>query len=138
MRSIKGSCLCSAVRYEIRGSMREIVACHCNECRKMSGHYTAATAVRPEHLHMVEDEGLRWYRSSSSAQRAFCHLCGSTLFWKPDSGDRVSVYAGSIDGRPNLQIAAHIFVSEKGSYYEIQEPDGVGIFATGGASLDVP
>ena len=138
MTSIKGSCICSAVRYEILGPMRDIIACHCNECRKMGGHYTAATAVRPEHLHIIEEQGLRWYRSSDTAQRGFCHVCGSTLFWKPDSGDRVSVYAGSIDTEHELKLVAHIFASEKGSYYRLHEPDDIEIFPLGGAKLGIP
>lgn len=132
---MKGSCLCNAVRYEARGPLRDIVACHCTECRKTSGHFTAATAVRPEHLRVVEDRGLRWFRSSEIAQRGFCHHCGSTLFWKPDSGDRISVYAGSIDSEHNLKMTAHIFVSEKGSYYEADASGCLETFAEGGASL---
>ena len=56
---ITGSCICSAVRFELHGPLRQIIACHCTECRKASGHYTAATAVKPEHLHLAADEGLR-------------------------------------------------------------------------------
>lgn len=135
---VKGSCLCRAVCYEVHGPMREIIACHCVECRKQSGHYTAATAVRPQNLHIVEDRGLRWYRASDMAQRGFCKLCGGTLFWKPDAGDRISIYAGSIDGEISSRLVAHIFTKEKGSYYEINEPDECHLLAAGGARLGIP
>ena len=41
-----GGCLCGAVRYEVRGPLRDVLICHCTECRRWSGHLFAAT-VRP-------------------------------------------------------------------------------------------
>ncbi len=119
MDQLSGSCMCGAVRYEASGKFRNIIACHCIECRKSSGHYTAATSVEPENLKLLESKGLTWYRSSPSAQRGFCKECGSTLFWKPDSGDRVSLFVGALDGEVNLALTDHIYLEEKGSYYEI-------------------
>lgn len=130
-----GRCNCGAVRFEIRGPMRDIIACHCAECRRMSGHYTAATATRPQHLVMLEDEGLRWYRSSETAERGFCQVCGSTLFWKPASGDRVSVYAGCLNDTGGLPLVAHIFVAEKGDYYAVEAVDGVTVHPASSGTL---
>ncbi len=135
MKSLHGSCMCRSVQYEITGECREIIACHCNECRKFSGHFTAATATAPGNLIILCDKGLKWYRSSSVAQRGFCANCGSTLFWKPDSGDRISIYAGTIDGQSGLTLGSHIFVEEKGDYYEIE--DGKAQYATSGANLSI-
>ena len=33
-----GRCLCGAVTYEVRGPLRDIVLCHCVECRRWSGY----------------------------------------------------------------------------------------------------
>ena len=132
-----GGCLCGAVRFEIRGRLRDIIACHCRECRIVSGHFTAATATRPENLSFTEDRGLRWFESSEIADRGFCHLCGSTLFWRPRSGDRISIYAGSLDGPTGLRMAAHIFVGEKGDYYCVHRDEGVDVYDRGGAKATV-
>ena len=132
-----GSCICRAVRFEIHGPMRDIIACHCRECRRMSGHFTAATAVRPEHLTMLCDDALQWYRTSSSAQRGFCARCGCSLFWKPDSGDRVSVYMGCLDEPGDARLAAHIFLSEKGDYYDIRADGDVELFTGTGGRLSL-
>ena len=133
MGNLFGSCMCGSVQYEITGDCREIIACHCVECRKSSGHFTAATATRPDNLVLLSNAGLKWYRASSMAQRGFCAECGSTLFWKPDSGDRVSVFVGSIDGDTGLELKAHIYVHEKGDYYRIE--DDVEQHAKFGANL---
>ena len=114
-----GGCLCGAVTYRINGPMRDVVACHCGQCRKTSSHYVAATAVRAADLAIAEDGALRWFRSSAEAERGFCGVCGSSLFWRRRGGDEVSVMAGSLDGPTGLTTATHIFVRDAGDYYHI-------------------
>jgi len=135
MNQLSGSCMCGAVRYEVEGKFREIIGCHCLECRKSSGHFTAATSVKPKDLIIIKDQGLKWYRSSPSAQRGFCFECGSTLFWKPDSGDRISLFVGAVDTAVTLPLTSHIYVEEKGNYYEIV--DGAKQYMQSGAKLAV-
>jgi len=93
-----GSCLCGAVRYEVRGLLRDSIACHCSQCRKTSGHYWSATQAKTADLHLLEGRGLRWFRSSGIAQRGFCQHCGSSLFWRPDGADTTSIGSGTLDG----------------------------------------
>ena len=116
-----GGCLCGAVRYEVRGPLRPVVACHCTMCRRSSGHFAAFTATLPENLFLIESEGLRWYRSSASARRGFCTVCGSNLFWEPASGGRVSISAGTLDLPTELETVIHVFVEDAGDYYTISD-----------------
>ncbi|MGH6907846.1 MAG: GFA family protein, partial [Aestuariivirga sp.] len=67
-----GSCLCGAVKYEVTGPLRDVLACHCGQCRKQTGNYMTATAAKDTDLRIVEDRGLKWYRSSNIAKRGFC------------------------------------------------------------------
>jgi len=117
----RGRCLCGAVRYELRGPLRPVVACHCEMCRRTSGHHVAATAVRREGFVLLEDRGLRWFASSESARRGFCQVCGSNLFWAPNDGSRVSIMAGTLDKPTGLAIVAHIFAGDAGDYYRIAD-----------------
>jgi len=114
-----GGCLCGAVRYAIGGAMRPVVACHCAQCRKTSGNFVAATAVHEDDLRIEGEDNLRWFRSSAWARRGFCGTCGSNLFWKRDGDAHVSIMAGTLDGATGLRTAAHIFVADKGDYYDI-------------------
>ena len=116
-----GSCLCGAVAYEVEGPLREVIGCHCTQCRKQTGHYMAATAAKLAKFRIVKDEGLRWYRSSDIAERGFCQICGSTLFWQGKGRDYVAIAAGSVDGETGQRIAFHIFCADKGDYYEITD-----------------
>ncbi|MGI8909155.1 MAG: GFA family protein [Rubrobacteraceae bacterium] len=131
-----GGCLCDAVRYEVRGPLRPVVNCHCSQCRRTSGHFVAATAVRPEAMTLIASEGLRWYRSSVTARRGFCQNCGSSLFWEPASGDKIVIMAGTLDTPTGLQTAAHIFVEDAGDYYEIN--DELPRFTGGAHGVEIP
>ena len=120
MPSVDGACLCGAVSYSINGALRPVVACHCSQCRKTSGHFVAATEVGDETLEIRDPEGaLRWYRSSPSARRGFCSGCGSSLFWKRDDKDRTSIMAGTLTGDTGLTVEAHIYTADKGDYYTL-------------------
>ena len=114
-----GSCLCGAVRYEVRGLLRDSIACHCSQCRKTSGHYWSATQAKTADLHLLEGRGLRWFRSSGIAQRGFCQHCGSSLFWRPDGADTTSIGSGTLDGPSGLKTMCHIYVADKGNYVDI-------------------
>ena len=114
-----GSCLCGAVKYEVHGPLRDVVACHCEQCRKQTGTYMSATAAKDVDLKIVEDRGLKWFRSSASARRGFCGECGSVLFWKGDGRDYTAITAGSLDGRSGLSLEGHIFCESAGDYYAI-------------------
>ena len=126
-----GGCLCGAVRFRLLSPLREVIACHCRQCRKSSGHYLAATAVAPEHFHLIEERGLKWFRASQTAKRGFCGECGSSLFWRPDSGARICIFTGALDDDSGLQLVAHIYAADKGNYYHIAEEEGVDIHDAG-------
>ncbi|MGP1256981.1 MAG: GFA family protein [Kiloniellales bacterium] len=40
----EGGCLCGQVRFRVRQPQKQVIACHCRQCRRMSGHYFAASA----------------------------------------------------------------------------------------------
>src|SRR5690349_241487 len=84
-RMTRGGCLCGSVTYVLKGELRPVVACHCVQCRKTSGHYVAATQVAAEDA-LVSGKALTWFRSSGHAERGFCSVCGSNLFWRRVGG----------------------------------------------------
>jgi hypothetical protein len=130
-----GSCLCGAVQYEVRGKLRQVIACHCSQCRKTTGHFMAATATQRSSLTLTQAAGLAWYTSSVEARRGFCCHCGSTLFWDGVGRDSISIAAGTINGRTGVQIAQHIFVSDKGDYYDVCDADSQGLDGKSSASV---
>jgi hypothetical protein len=117
-----GSCLCGAVAFEADAPLREVIACHCTQCRRTSGHYWAATSVPLDRFRLTRDEGLAWFRSSPGARRGFCRLCGASLFWAPEGEARISIAAGAFDGPTGLRTAAHWHPEDAGDYYAAAGP----------------
>lgn len=114
-----GGCLCGGVRYRVDGRLDDVGACHCSQCRKMTGHYFAATTCARPALSFETDETLAWYQSSPGARRGFCSRCGSSLFWERIGADRIDILAGSLDQPTGLKLTDHIYVANKGDYYDI-------------------
>ena len=113
-----GGCLCGRVSYRVDGPLRPVIACHCTQCRKTSGHYVAATSA-PKDAISIEGE-VTWYASSTTARRGFCGVCGSQLFWD-GPGTHLSIFAGTFEQPTGLKLAGHIFCADKGDYYEIAD-----------------
>jgi hypothetical protein len=122
-----GGCLCGAVRFEVRGPLRDVLVCHCVECRRWSGHVWAATSAKQDDVVFVEQRGLRWVvspESESHARRGFCGECGSSLFWDPPARDTVSISAGALDEPTGLKVVGHVYVSQARDYEPLPE-DGL-------------
>ena len=116
-----GGCLCGGVRFRVTGPLRSVVYCHCSQCRRTSGHFVAATAVAKDALTVVADESLEWFASSEFASRGFCNRCGSSLFWQSESRNYVGIMAGTLDKPTRLKAANHIYVKDKGDYYDLPD-----------------
>ncbi len=120
-----GGCLCGGVRFEVRDSLLDVVNCHCSKCRRFHGHVGAYTATERENLILVQSETLKWFRSTTdetpNVHRGFCRNCGSSLFWDPRGQPRISIAAGAIDAPTGLATTGHVWVSQRGDYYEITD-----------------
>ena len=119
--SVKGSCECQGVVFELIGELRAVVFCHCSQCRKTSGHYWAATQVSKGNLNLIKATSLSWYKSSDKARRGFCSVCGSSMFYERKGIDKISVSAGSLEIPTSLDRMRHIYVASKGDYYDISD-----------------
>lgn len=121
-RPLTGRCMCGAVSFRIDGEPGESDACHCEQCRRQSGHYFASVNVPRASLQVTGAERITWYRSSERVRRGFCSACGSALFWDPPPDrDWTSVAMGALDAPTGLHLQKHIFVAEKGDYYAITD-----------------
>ena len=119
--SVKGSCVCKGVVFELSGELRDVVFCHCSQCRKTSGHFWAATQVSKENLNFIKAISLSWYDSSDKAHRGFCNRCGSSMFYERKGIDKISIAAGSLEALTSLDRRCHIYVASKGDYYDIPD-----------------
>lgn len=117
--STSGGCLCGAVRYQLRGQLRDVVNCHCSMCRRLHGSFGPHSKTAKANLELTNEEGLAWYSTSEIARRGFCNRCGSGLFWDAFEQEGIGIIAGTLDHCESLRTMGHIFVAEKGDFYEI-------------------
>lgn len=117
-----GSCLCGAIRYEIRGGIRNIVYCHCSRCRKAQGSAFGTNGiVVASEFHVVQGEGgLTGYESTPGQTRYFCRTCGSPIFSRSTARPtQVRVRIGTIESEITERPMAHIFATSKANWEEI-------------------
>ncbi|WP_347140786.1 GFA family protein [Paracoccus sp. SSK6] len=117
MSDFTGRCLCGAVSFTGTWGGDPLRACHCSQCRRWSGHVWAAAGS----AELAVEGPVKWFRSSDEAERGFCPDCGSSLFWRRTGSDRVEVAAGAVDNPTGLQLVGHIYVADKGDYYDIAD-----------------
>jgi hypothetical protein len=116
-----GRCLCGAITIEIRGTPRDVVVCHCGQCRRQHGAPPSYTSAAWSEVTVRGDKHLKWYQSSAGARRGFCRVCGSSLFWEPVGEGRVAIAAGCLDKPTGLRTVRHVFVADKGDFYDITD-----------------
>lgn len=134
--SARGRCNCGGVSYAVRGPLRPVVACHCNECRRFSGSFWHATAARRTDLAIEDDGSLRWHMFTERTRRGFCARCGASMFFDPMERDYVAIGAGTLEKPTGLELSVHIWTPEAGDYYRIA--DGVREIADSNHGLRFP
>lgn len=112
-----GGCLCGAVRFEMKEAPTEYDACHCGMCRKFSGGIELGVEVPPGGITWIKDETVKTYASSEWAERGFCEICGSSLFWRltaegPHQG-MLSLSAGALDSLDGMTFGSEIYIDHK-------------------------
>lgn len=121
MKKLTGSCLCGAVAFSIPADRPAPEACHCDMCRKTTGHFFVSMEVDKKDVTFTGTDPVTWYTSSEKVRRGFCGKCGSTLFFEPLFLDWTAVAMGAINEPITEQISRHIFVADKGQYYVIND-----------------
>ena len=110
-----GSCPCGAVGFTVDGPVRDVIVCHCGECRSATGGPWAATAAHRSDLRVENENALIWDRAAVSehdASRGRCRTCRTVVFWDAPGRETVSFAVALIDGGDMLSVAAHIWVPE--------------------------
>jgi len=120
----KGSCLCGDIRFEITGEIKNIIYCHCSECRKAQGSAFATNGnLEEKHFKIIHGkENLTKYKSDKGQYKYFCKKCGSPIISKNNlHPDTVRVRLGTIETEITEKPEAHIFVSSKANWEEIND-----------------
>lgn len=114
-----GSCLCGAIRYEVRGEIGDVVQCHCQRCRKANGTAFATNApIKKSDFQLVQGEQfLKSHQSTATTQRCFCSECGSPIMSiKTDTPEFYRLRIGTLDTPLAQKPTMHIFADSKAEW----------------------
>ena len=117
-KTITGSCVCGAITYEAH-ALRPLWYCHCEQCRRMTGHFMAAAQTDLKNIKISGEP--KWHYVSQVSRYGFCPDCGSQMFWRNDSNQYLSVTGGSMDDASSIEVKGHIFTAEQGKYYQLPQ-----------------
>lgn len=119
--SVKGSCLCGSVNFEIDGDFESFFLCHCSYCRKDTGSAHAANLFS-------NNAKLKWNSGQELVKnfklpatrhtKSFCKECGSAMPIEVAALGLVVVPAGSLDDNISIKPTAHIFTASKANWDE--------------------
>jgi len=120
--TLKGSCLCGEVNYEISGDLKGFMFCHCSRCQKASGSaHVANIFTAPENLTFTSGESLikRYDLPEPPAfGKCFCSSCGSVVPYLNGRKTAVVIPAGTLDEDPGIRPQANIFWPNRAEWYE--------------------
>ena len=108
----EGSCLCGAVRVRAALDGDGMGACHCTQCQRWTGG-GPYLHVDVAEMRIDGKEAVRIYRASDWGERAFCGVCGSTLWWRMQGKPIASIAAGLLDDQSALTVGTEIFVDTR-------------------------
>lgn len=118
--SLRGSCLCGAVKYEVTGEPRRFFHCHCSRCRKATGTGHASNLfLQPAVLTWLSgEEQVRAFKVPEAKRftNSFCVTCGSRLPRQSKDSDIVMIPSGSLDDEAPIKPQARIFSESRASW----------------------
>lgn len=144
---LRGSCACGRLTYACSSlpAANDTTACHCVNCRKLSGGpYQAYADVASKSVTFFDNEehlryeglpkdnmgGIVFVRLSAAGERAYCGSCYSPLAMRYKNEPGVTgLTLGSVDEgsivdsrvRSALSLKAHIFTSQKAWWFELKD-----------------
>jgi hypothetical protein len=130
--TLRGSCLCGGVEFEVAQVPETLRYCHCESCKKLSGSIGTVNGRVPSNAIRIlaGKELLQTFQPAEGSAKTFCRACGSNLFgggW-PDS-ETTSVRASALDDPFDAQPSAHLFVRSVAAWETLPD-DGLERFET--------
>ena len=114
---LAGSCQCGNAHYQIRSDSVVSVACHCNNCRKLSGSAFGISLVVKSADVTFSHNLKTWERPSDTGRRNkawFCPDCGNRIYHQdPDAPSVVRIRAGTLDNDQIPEPMVHVFAADK-------------------------
>lgn len=112
---IHGRCLCGAVTVSARKAGDTLRACHCGMCRAWTSSLFMSVPTEPGSV--IVKGPVKVFRSSDWAQRAFCDVCGSALWYETVHDNHRNLAAGLFENAAGTTLAMEFYDDLRPSGY---------------------
>jgi len=113
-----GRCLCGQITFTAKGPLRPVLHCHCENCRRATGNFVAASGCATADLAIHDSDALLRWHELEHCRYGFCSGCGSHMFWQGNAHrDRTSIQVGVLDDATGLALAGVWFVDEAQAHH---------------------
>lgn len=110
-----GGCLCGAARYRYNARPLALNACHCSDCKKLSGGGYSCVVLGDRAAFSHTGPLTRWRKRAQSGREidiVRCAECGVRLWREPVQAPHlVFIQAGGLDDQTWFIATSHIWVA---------------------------
>ena len=125
-----GGCLCGAVRYSYNSRPLALNACHCADCKKLSGGAHSSVLLGDRAAFSHTGAVARWRKRAASGRSidiVRCTSCGVRMWHEPvEAPGWVFIQAGALDNTSWFLPPGHVW-ADKASLFAHFAPDALRI-----------
>ena len=120
-----GGCLCGAVRYRFDARPWAVNACHCMDCKKLTGATNLLMILGPREAFTHDGATARYRKRADSGNEVDivrCAACGVRLWHEPGTAPQLVIVAvGTLDDLSWAIPTSHIFTRSVSAGVVIQD-----------------
>ena len=118
MTELQGQCMCGAVTVTATPARDALGACHCDQCRRWTSSMLVTFPAQPGYAALGP---VKTFTSSDWAERAFCEVCGSALWYRitlpGEMHGQTQMAAGLFDNAAGNDLKLELYIDKKPGGY---------------------
>ena len=122
---LKGECICGQVKYHITEKPLFTQACHCKDCKVLTGSSYVVNSSVLENTLIIEGEVSSTELkagSGASCKTYFCTKCGAYVYADYESAiKRLTLRTKTLDNPKKFPPQVHIFTKDKDPWLNLSE-----------------
>jgi len=125
MTTRRASCNCGQLSATVSGEPVRVSICHCLDCQRRTGSAFGEQARFPAAKVRIEGSSSSWTRTADSGNLItfhFCPICGSTVFYRPESEpDLIAIAVGAFADPAFPRPGVSVYESRRHDWVAVPE-----------------
>ena len=125
-KSLEGRCICGQVKYKLTEKPLFTQACHCKDCKILTGSSYVVNSSILENTLIIEGEIFPSVElkggSGAPCKVYYCGKCGTYIYTDYSSAvGRLNVRTKTLDNAHEFPPQAHIFIKDKDPWLDLKD-----------------